>query len=76
VSSATVEEVQETLAIPFTLPERTAEGRFRREEQPMVHFGMIDSGAMVSCVPLSVVKAFPRFAAAYQPCADMLTGIG
>ena len=40
-----VEVVRETLAVPFTVPQKSPDGKPIRSLAPTVHFGMLDTGA-------------------------------
>ena len=64
------------LAVPFTVPSRGPDGRFRRASLPLLHFGMVDSGAQVSCLSYSLLEAFPEFKEYYQSAPDTVKGVG
>ena len=73
---AAIEEVREVLFVPFTLPRRGPDGRLQQEANPTIHFGMADTGAMVSCMTKEVLDAFPQLQPFFVPQADRLSGVG
>ena len=54
-----IQRVKECLYIAFTLPAQSGNGRYEREPSPIVHFGMLDSGAQISCVARALLDSFP-----------------
>ena len=71
-----VEVVRETLAVPFIVPRKTVEGKPLRDPDPVIHFGMLDMGAQISCIPQSVVEAFPSFQQYFVASPDKIKGVG
>ena len=68
--------MRETLAVPFTVPRKGPDGRPIRDPVPVVHFGMLDTGAQISCIPQSVVEAFPAFQQYFVAAPDRIKGVG
>lgn len=42
----------------------------------MVHYGNVDSGAMVGCMSKILLDVLPFLAAYFHPAEDMLLGVG
>ena len=73
---ARVEVVKENMYLPFTLPPLGPDGRYQRQEKADMHFGMIDSGAMVSCCIEVTMRSFPALQTLFQAEESAIKGVG
>ena len=71
-----VVNVYENLFCPFSFVRRHPDGRFVREGKPLLHFGNIDSGAMVRCVSQIMLDVFPELNQYKHDAPDVMYGVG
>ena len=66
----------ENMFAPFTVPSIDESGHPSRQPQPVVHWGNVDTGAMVNITYSGVLEAFPELAAYKQAFRHVVQGVG
>ena len=66
----------ENMFCPFVIMERDSKGNLTRQENPMMHWGNVDTGSMVNIVYSGVLRNFPHLHQYHQKFEHVVKGVG
>ena len=62
--------------VPFTIPSRGPDGQLRKSDNPVIHYGNVDTGSMVNVMYSGVLLAHPELEQYKQDFNHVITGVG